>query len=84
MSQWWVYMVSSASGKLYTGISTDVDRRFAEHRDGKRGARFFRMDAPTAVVYREAVADRSEALRREAQIKKMTRKAKQALIKEQG
>ncbi len=76
---WWVYMIRSRGGRLYTGISTDVERRFEEHASG-RGARYFRMDPPVAVVYRESVDDRSIASRREAEIKKLSRPAKERLV----
>ncbi|WP_320837005.1 GIY-YIG nuclease family protein [Zhongshania sp.] len=80
-SPWWVYMVRSRSGKLYTGISTDPERRFREHcGEGGRGARFFRGDPPEAIVYRETAENRSEASQREAAIKKMKRSAKDSLI----
>ena len=80
-SPWWVYMVRSRSGKLYTGISTDPERRFREHcGEGGRGARFFRGDPAEAIVYREAAANRSEASQREAAIKKLPRSAKVSLI----
>lgn len=79
---WWLYMITTASGKLYTGITTDVDRRFAEHVSDKvKGAKFFRSDAAKAVVYREACDDRSQASKREAVIKKMRRAEKLQLIK---
>ena len=78
---WWVYMVRTRSGRLYTGITTDVERRFHEHRhDPRRGARFFRSDAAEAVVFTEAAADRSAASRREAAIKKLTRREKLRLL----
>lgn len=81
MSVWWVYMVRCRSGRLYTGISTDPERRLREHAgEGGRGARFFRADPPEALVYRQAVADRAEASRREAEIKKLPRSAKLALL----
>ncbi|WP_159270148.1 GIY-YIG nuclease family protein [Zhongshania aliphaticivorans] len=74
-------MVRSRSGKLYTGISTDPERRFREHGgEGGRGARFFRGDPPQAIVYREPVANRSIASQREAAIKKMRRPEKESLI----
>ena len=79
---WWVYMVETASGKLYTGISTDVERRFQEHQSGKNGARFFRSDAATAIRYREACSDRSEASKREYAIKQLTRQQKWQLIEQ--
>ena len=74
MSHWWVYMVRSQSGRLYTGISTDPERRFREHGgEGGKGARFFRGDPPEALVYRESANDRSAASKREAEIKKLPR-----------
>lgn len=80
-SAWWVYMVRSRSGKLYTGISTDPERRFREHcGEGVRGARFFRGDPAEAIVYREPAENRSTASQREAAIKKLRRSEKDALI----
>ncbi|MDP6189222.1 MAG: GIY-YIG nuclease family protein [Gammaproteobacteria bacterium] len=79
--QWWVYMVETVSGKLYTGISTDPQRRFAEHQGNPRlGARFFRSDPAKAMVYVESQSDRASACKREAAIKKLPRTAKLALI----
>ena len=83
-SAWWVYMIQSRKGKLYTGITTDVERRFAEHQQmengGKKGAKFFRLDPPAALVFREACENRSEASKREAAIKKMKRSEKIQLL----
>lgn len=80
---WDLYIIRTRSGKLYTGITTDLDRRLAEHTSG-RGAKFFRTSAPECVVYRERLATRSEASRRERQVKRMTRAQKLALIAEQS
>lgn len=77
---WVVYIVQTGSGTLYTGITTDAQRRFREHRSGKRGARFFRLSPASEIVYREVQPDRATASRREAAIKKMTRSQKLALI----
>lgn len=76
---WFVYIIQTQSGKLYTGITTDVARRFAEHGSGK-GAKFFRVDAPKGVVYVESAADRSRASQREYALKQLTRTQKLALI----
>ncbi|MBQ0796620.1 MAG: GIY-YIG nuclease family protein [Zhongshania sp.] len=74
-------MVRSRSGKLYTGITTDPERRFREHcGEGGRGARFFRTDPADAIVYREPAENRSTASQREAAIKKMRRSEKESLI----
>lgn len=82
ISGWWVYLIETASGRLYTGITTDVERRFAEHCDvtAAKGAKFFRSDRAVAVVYSEPQANRSEASKREAAIKKLTRRQKCQLI----
>lgn len=84
MADWTVYIVESAAGALYTGITTSLERRLGEHGGGGRGARFFRFGAPKRVVYTESVADRSLALRREAAIKRLDRAAKLALIAASG
>lgn len=81
IQQWWVYMVDTQSGKLYTGITTDVERRFREHcqTGSVRQAKFFRFDQAQSVVYQQAVKNRSEASKREAAIKKLTRNEKRQL-----
>lgn len=81
MADWWVYIIETKTGKLYTGISTDVDRRFAEHAQQRnKGAKFFRSDPPQRIVYREELDSRSAATKREMLIKKLTRQAKLELI----
>jgi len=79
-TNWFVYIIRASDGRLYTGISTDVARRFCEHSGTARGARFFRGRRPEAVVYTEMQPDRSNALRREAEIKKLSRVKKLGLI----
>lgn len=61
--------------------ATDIERRFAEHVSG-RGAKYTRSHKPVAILYREETADRSAALRREAEIKKLAREEKLKLISE--
>ena len=85
MQAWWVYIIEATNGALYTGITTDVERRFTEHQGStavaaKKGAKFFRGNAPKAVVFRQQCADRSRASMAEASIKRLTRAQKQALI----
>lgn len=77
---WSVYIIETSAGTLYTGVSTDVARRFREHAGGRRGARYFRGAKPTAVVFVEDGHTRSSACRREAAIKRLSREAKLALI----
>ena len=72
------YIVRCADGTLYTGYAVDVDRRVAQHNAG-RGASYTRGRRPVEVLHVECFATRSEALRREAQIKRWPRKRKEAL-----
>lgn len=76
---WWVYVVRAENGHLYTGISTDPQRRFAQHQSGK-GARFFNRSPAQALAWTEICADHSEALRRERAIKTLNKAAKERLI----
>lgn len=77
---WWVYMLRCADGTLYTGITTDVDRRLAEHNgEGGPGARYTRSRRPVRLAYVEPAASRAEAARREAAIKQLDRVHKLAL-----
>lgn len=78
---WLVYVIEAGDGSLYTGITTDIERRWQQHVDG-RGARYLRGREPRAVVYVESGHDRSSAARREAAIKKLSRMQKLALIAE--
>lgn len=73
-------MIEASDGSLYTGITTDVERRFTEHREGKQGARYFNGREPQRVVYVEPAEDRSSASRREAAIKQLRRQQKLELI----
>ena len=77
---WSIYIIEASDASLYTGVTTDVERRFGEHLQGRRGARFFNGRQPLRVVYREHGHTRSSACRREAEIKKLSRSEKQALI----
>jgi len=76
---WFVYMLRCSDGSLYTGYTDDVQRRLSVHNSGK-GAKYTRSRLPVEVVYREEVPDKSAAMRREAAIKKLTRKQKMLLM----
>jgi putative endonuclease len=76
---YFVYMLECADGSLYTGITTDVRRRFAEHARGT-GGRYTRAHKPVRVAYAEQQGSRSSALKREAEIKKWPRAKKKACI----
>ncbi len=75
-----VYIVRCADGTLYTGWTTDVARRVAEHNAG-RGAAYTRQRGPVALVYSEAQPDRSAAMRREEEIKRRGRRYKERLLR---
>jgi len=79
LSRWFVYVARCADGTLYTGITTDLERRIAEHNRG-RGAKYTAARRPVALAWAEAAADRSAASRRERAIKALPRAAKAALI----
>jgi putative endonuclease len=83
-TRWYVYIIRASDESLYTGITTDVERRFNEHLDPRKGARFFRGRKPEEVVYTERQPDRSRALQREAVIKKLSRDLKLELIRRDG
>ncbi len=75
----YVYIVRCADGTFYTGWTTDVARRVAQHNAG-RGARYTRMHRPVVLVYQEAQPDRAAAMRREWAIKKLDREHKERLV----
>ncbi len=76
---YFVYLLECENGALYTGITTDLARRFAEHAAGK-GGHYTRAHPPVRIAYSEKQPDRSAALQREAQIKKWKRSEKLKLI----
>jgi len=79
---WSLYMVRTARGALYTGITTDVKRRFEEHQAGApRGARSLRGKGPLELVFSADAGDRSRASKLEWQIKQWPRSRKEALAR---
>ncbi len=76
---WKLYILRCGDGSLYTGITTDVDKRLEAHRAGK-GAKYTRGRGPLELVYREDCGDHSAALRRELEVKALTREEKMRLI----
>lgn len=77
---YFVYIIKCKDGSLYTGITTDVKRRFKEHKEGK-GGRYTRAKGVIKVVYTEKHKNRSKASKREAQIKSWRKYQKLGLIK---
>jgi len=78
--RWSVYIVRCADDSLYTGITTDVERRLRQHNCTKYGAKYTRPRRPVCLVYQETADTRSEASKREKEIKNLTQKQKLLLI----
>ncbi len=78
--KWYVYIIRASDESLYTGVTTDVKRRFEEHCSSDKRAKFFRGRQALEVVYTESHPDRSSAQRRESVIKKLSRDLKLELI----
>lgn len=76
-----MYIIECGDGSLYTGYTTDVERRLEEHRNGE-GAKYTRGRAPLTLVYTESCSSMSSALSREAAIKQLSREEKLALCGE--
>jgi len=76
---WSVYIVRCGDDSLYTGIATDVDRRFKEHQNGK-GARYLRGRAPLHLVFQKEIGTRSQASKIEYRIKKLSKLRKESLM----
>ena len=80
VSRWFVYIVRCGDGSLYTGITTDVNRRCKQHNAGT-ASRYTRSRRPVKLVYQEVRRNQSSALKREVAIKDMTRQEKLAMIR---
>lgn len=79
MTDHYVYVLECADGTFYTGYTTDVERRVAEHEAGE-GAKYTRGRTPVSVVYVEAFESRSAAMTRENEIKSLSRAQKERLV----
>lgn len=77
---YFVYILHCADGTLYTGITTDLQKRLNEHNHSSKGAKYTRSRRPVTLAYSEPCKDRSEATKREIAIKKMSRQEKKRLI----
>lgn len=77
---YYVYIIHCADSTLYTGITTDLDRRIGEHNGDTKWAKYTKMRQPVSLVYQETQPDRSSASKREYEIKHMTRIQKLKLI----
>ncbi len=79
---YYVYILRCSDGTLYTGIAADLGTRIRLHNEG-RGAKYTRSRLPAMLLYFETAAGRGDALRREAQIKRLSRKEKLCLAGEE-
>lgn len=77
---WCIYIVRCSDGSLYTGITTDLERRLFEHNNAKNGAKYTRPRRPVTLVYQEMADSRSQASKREREIKNLTQQQKLLLI----
>lgn len=81
MQDWYLYLVRCKDGTLYTGITTDIARRFAEHQNGK-GSKYLRGRGPLALVFQRKIESKKLALVAENKVKKLPKMKKEELIKD--
>ena len=82
---WYLYMVRTRQGHLYTGITQDVARRFLEHQEGgKKSAKYLRGKGPLKLVFQQEIGSRSTALKAEIALKRMPKQQKESLTKNSG
>lgn len=77
---WYVYMLRCCDNSLYTGVTTDLERRVAEHNSGKKAAKYTRVRRPVTLAYAEQQESRVRACKREYQLKQLTKKEKELLV----
>jgi putative endonuclease len=78
---YFIYILLCQDGSYYTGSTNDVEKRFKKHLEGS-GARYTKSHKPVRILYKEKFDTKSKALKREAEIKKMTRKEKEILLQQ--
>ena len=82
MSDWYLYLIRCRDSTLYTGISTDVDRRFAQHQgSGNAGSKYLKGRGPLRLVFQQTLGSKSLALKVERKVKRMSKARKEKLIK---
>lgn len=80
-SHWYVYMLRCSDNSLYTGITTEIERRILEHNTSdKLGAKYTRVRRPVTLVYSEESTNRQTASQREYQLKRLSKKSKETLV----
>jgi len=82
LSTWHLYLVRTREGTLYTGITTDVARRFAEHKESSdKAARYLRGRGPLGLVFKRKIGSRSLALRTENRVKNLPKVEKEQIVR---
>jgi len=79
---WWVYFLRCNDNSLYAGVTTDIHRRIDEHNNSKLGAKYTRARRPVTLAYLEGTNNKSEACKKEYQIRHMTKVKKELLVSE--
>lgn len=79
-NQWYTYIVKCSDNTLYTGVTTDLERRVNEHNNSDKGAKYTKTRRPVKLVYNETYTDRSSSSKRESEIKKLSRIDKLKII----
>jgi putative endonuclease len=81
MNNWFLYLIRCRHGRLYTGITTDVLRRFEEHKShDKKGSKYLRGKSPLKLVMTKRIGNKSLALKIEAKVKKLSKAKKELLV----
>ncbi len=79
---WYLYLVRTREGNLYTGIAKDVERRIAQHQEpGARGAKYLRGRGPIELAYRRKIGDHALALRVERGVKRLSKEHKEGIVR---
>ena len=80
-SNWYVYLLRCADNSLYTGVTTDINRRLHQHNNcNKKGAKYTRVRRPVTLAYQESAEDRKTACQREYQLKQLSKQEKELLV----
>ena len=85
MSDWYLYLIRCPDNTLYTGISTDVDRRLVQHQSrGNKGSKYLKGRGPLTLVFQQQLGSKSLALKAELRVKKMSKAMKEKLVRVNG
>ena len=81
MNNWFLYLIRCKHGRLYTGITTDVERRLEEHKSSdKKGSKYLRGKTPLRLVMKKKIGSKSLALKIEAKVKRLSKIKKELLV----